>query len=444
MSVLVFFIFFFSVQRFVLSPLNAWICAAPLVAAIYFLIKRRRGLAVTWLSLALLCSVDLGGDVYAETPMFLRYAIYLSMLAVLAMGSIAAVRKQTVLLVLIYFLMVLVGTSSALFREVVPYNFGALRRDFVVCLMLALVLFATRPKESVDLRLIAVAGLGFLIGELTNILFFFSYEADYLSYSSLKVFVFFPAIYTLTTADGRKWAPLLFGGALVVAVFYASRMILLSFLVLSFLAAFARLTRDLSGRRLLNWAIVVTCIIAAWLFGAFQDEVILRYRVTALISEVAKLVSTDDFVGVLEALDRVRFGEHVMFFDRPSIEVLFGSGLGSGLYDAKGVLSFLPIDAQQAFTAEEISSGRFFNLHDFWVDFGLRFGVVAVAYVVFIFIIRQMRCGFLWTGMWFGLLIFNATFSTAGLLLITVLYLYWPEMYRAPPKFLNATRATGA
>jgi hypothetical protein len=115
--------------------------------------------------------------------------------------------------------------------------------------------------------------------------------------------------------------------------------------------------------------------------------------------------------------------------------LLFGSGLGSGLVDSLGVLSYVPIDAQYAFTAEEIAAGVFFNLHDFWIDFGLRFGLVSVGAIFYLVVLRQMRSGRFAVGVWFGLLLLNTTFATSGLLLMAVMYRFWPKCDLAPLAF---------
>jgi hypothetical protein len=439
-NIAVFFVFFVSVQRFEMAPVNAWVCFVPLMAAVYFLLSLHIGKAMTCLALALLCTVDLGGEIYTETPRLLRFAVYLAVLTALVLSSSTSVRRPTLMLASIYVFMLIVGAASSLDGGLIPYNTAALSRDVFVLLLIGFVVLAGRPSEFLDLKLLAVAGLGHLAGELVNIAIFFKYENDYLSYSSLKIFIFFPAIFALMEDKYRKWAPILFGLAILVAVFYASRMILLSFLSLFFVALLIRFVSRIRFRRLTALAIPIICASAIWATGVFQDDLLVQYRVTAVVRDIVELFSSQDSLSVLQALDRVRYGEHVLFFNRPAIEILFGSGLGAGLHDSVGELAYLPIDAQQAFTAAEIASGSFFNLHDFWIDFGLRFGLLAIFYIAVILIYREMRLGFSCTGLWFGLLLINSTFSTAGLLLITVMYIYWPENRRAPAVFLGDNR----
>lgn len=122
-----------------------------------------------------------------------------------------------------------------------------------------------------------------------------------------------------------------------------------------------------------------------------------------------------DFIRVL---DPVRYVEHEMFFQRPWYEMPFGSGLGSGLIDTTGQLSFV-LPNTGAFTDKELLEAKYFRLHDPWIYFGLRLGLAFVVAVYAFFVrasLSRTRETVVLGG--FGLLLFNAaTFSISGLLM---------------------------
>jgi len=120
----------------------------------------------------------------------------------------------------------------------------------------------------------------------------------------------------------------------------------------------------------------------------------------------------------LRVLDPVRYVEHEMFFQRPLLEMPFGSGLGSGLIDTAGQLSFVQPNTG-AFSDEELLAAKYFRLHDPWIYFGLRLGLVfvVIAYAHFIRATLNRKRDIVVLG-GFGLILFNAaTFSISGLLM---------------------------
>ena len=127
-----------------------------------------------------------------------------------------------------------------------------------------------------------------------------------------------------------------------------------------------------------------------------------------------------------EALDLVRFRENQLFFSRPLYEVIFGSGLGSGLADTQGLLGFVGY-FDTAFTVEELNNSVYFNLHDFWTDFGLRFGLITVVFITYLVSIKQILFGQKICGILFGILLFNAFFSTAGMIFTALIIKFYPS-----------------
>ena len=71
---------------------------------------------------------------------------------------------------------------------------------------------------------------------------------------------------------------------------------------------------------------------------------------------------------------------NINFFDR-DFSVILGDGLASGLFDSRGEL-IVSYDAT-AFSESEISSSKYYNLHDTIPDLGLRFGLLFVLILLF-------------------------------------------------------------
>ncbi len=81
---------------------------------------------------------------------------------------------------------------------------------------------------------------------------------------------------------------------------------------------------------------------------------------------------------------------------------------------------------QFAFTAVELSTSKYFNFHDFWIDFGLRFGLITIIYLTYKLTVFNMLKGKLWLGVLFGLLLLNTTFATSGILLTALIVRFFP------------------
>jgi hypothetical protein len=423
-----------AVQRFSLQWINAWVCILPLSLGLLQWARGCRSAAASMLIVSLLCSIDNGAEVYAETPGFIRYLIYLSAIAMLVSSVRPAFSKLSVLILLLLAISVAIGAASGLLSGATPYQAAAFRRDLFVIFLLLLLVCGARPGFLIDFQIVGASSFGYLAGEVANLLFFYRYEGDYLSYDTLKVFIFFPLVLVMLGHLRRSLLFLITPIVLYIAVIYGSRMILLSAFVLGALIPLAAAWRSGSWGVYAGIFVVVAMGAMLGTSGIFQSEFAERYRVLWSIGVVLDGLSNLTFLEIFELLDRARLGEHLLFLDRPVVELLFGSGLGSGVRDIHGVLSYIPIDAQYAFTVEELASGTFFNLHDFWIDFGLRFGLLPIFAIIYILVIRQISKGFYAAGFWFGLLLFNVTFATSGLLLTAMMVRFWPSQFKVKPE----------
>jgi hypothetical protein len=120
-----------------------------------------------------------------------------------------------------------------------------------------------------------------------------------------------------------------------------------------------------------------------------------------------------------------------MFFGRDAVSILFGEGLGSGYHDRVGLFADIPYDSG-AFSDRELNESRFFRLHDAWIFLGLRFGlpIVLVGYAL---VFRDMLASQpeqAWLGCATFLMLNNATFSIAGLVVTGLLAAALVDMRR--------------
>tara|TARA_B100000676_G_scaffold279968_1_gene303741 strand:+ start:562 stop:1077 length:516 start_codon:yes stop_codon:yes gene_type:complete len=136
------------------------------------------------------------------------------------------------------------------------------------------------------------------------------------------------------------------------------------------------------------------------------------------------LISGDNFFGSLKLIDPWRFGELQLLFDRDLFSIFFGEGFGSGIFDSKGYLIFADF-GQTAYSEQELRSGIFYNMHDLWTDYGLRFGILFI--IIFLYdIIKNIIFSTNHLKTFYAMLILIlalcAFFSSAGIILITLFY----------------------
>ena len=263
-----------------------------------------------------------------------------------------------------------------------------------------------------------------------NAFFFYRDFSDYLSYDSLKAFVVFPLIYTLLTRRNVVIQVVLAITTLYIIFLYGTRMITLSFFALITVALVITLIRNGRGKSLLGLLIALIVLTNINHIESLADTDFMQFKSLAFLVQIQQNFEASDISRMLALLDPVRFAEHQLFFERPILQVIFGSGIGSGIYDANGTLGFVTFD-QTAFSEQEINSSTFYNLHDFWIDFGLRFGLLPLAYLTYQIVLREMQNSRPWHGVLFGMLLLNTTFATSGLLLTALLVRFLP---RTPEK----------
>ena len=144
----------------------------------------------------------------------------------------------------------------------------------------------------------------------------------------------------------------------------------------------------------------------------------LVFRAFNIFSLVADSQNLLDYFRVL---DPTRYFELTMFLDRGFFSVLFGSGLGAGIADVHGLLSFV-IDDGGAFSSEELSESKFYRFHDSWIWFGLRFGLFIYFYVFYFFILAAAarKADVALGGALAFVFFINSTFSVGGLFVTAI------------------------
>ena len=137
------------------------------------------------------------------------------------------------------------------------------------------------------------------------------------------------------------------------------------------------------------------------------------------------LLDGDNILLSLQLIDPWRFGELQLLFDRNLFSIIFGEGFGSGIFDTKGYLVFADF-GQTAYSDKELISGIFYNMHDLWTDYGLRFGLLFITVFLYdvikniIFSKNRLKTFY---AMLILILSLCAFFSSAGIILISIFYL---------------------
>ncbi len=319
---------FLAVQRFTIAPLNAYFCLLPFVLFLRSAFKQNSSDSVAYLIIALICSIDNGGEVYTETPSELRYVIYLSALYIMLTQSKIIVNRKSLIIGIILTSGILFGTFACIGNDISAFDFNAFRRDIQILIVLMFFLFRTKLKH-IDLSLIYACCLGYLLGETLNALIFYEPKYGYMSFDSLKVIVFFPFIFSLITQKRLIFQFLLLTATLIVIFMYGSRMLIISAALLFLTSIIVSLIKSNSRTSYTVIAIIIASIMIFDTQSLLNSDFIAPYRALyALIFTLDTITSSQasDLFLLAEQLDPVRFGEHSLFFGRSWIEILLGSG----------------------------------------------------------------------------------------------------------------------
>ena len=315
--------------------------------------------------LSLLTIVDNGGGAYNETPFILRYSIYVVVFVRLLLNIKILTHKYLMFWAWGFLLIIL-----SMFR-VEELDLNTLQNNFIIlfCIFVALT-----SGEDIKLKIsdLVYPLLFYGFGELINIYLNVIKIEDYLNYNTLKYIIAVPALVLLIK---RKYVELIICTpiTLLILIYYGSRMASLIFIV----------SIGLGIVSILKSKANIIVVLIACLFIWYTQGLIDQNGVEDSIWDTFKfgrfvynILTSFNSLELLEKIDPVRLQEHKLFFNRNYIEILFGSGVGVGLRDVNGYLDVVGY-YNTAFSDKELETKVFHRFHDLWIDFSLRFGLIA-------------------------------------------------------------------
>lgn len=397
-------------QRFLLPGFYAYVCVIPLLYT--FLYFREKPVRNTLIVISLFLSVDNGADVYQATPALLRYVIYLVCFYVVIENNRFSISRS-----LLFFAFGILYAIQTV-RSEIPIDSITFTRDIQLFIIIAAIFCRAKSTRFIpfEVKLLTYFLLVFGVAELINFLALFVIDYHgYMNYDSSKSLIVFVSFYYLAKKKPLM-ASIVFVLTVIVLISYGTRMILLTYLVT--IAIFLYVHNARSFFRMLS--IVLVCIPLFMFVYKYQEDM-KSYKAVAYLTSI----SFDDGIeGVMKSVDRVRYEETALFFSRDWYSIAMGSGFGSGLYDEKGNFDFISIH-QTAFTEKELISGYYYNLHDTWIDIGLRYGFLFILVLYFSVIYEITNKGSYRSMMAMNMLVLIscASFSSGGLLLIALMYL---------------------
>lgn len=414
-----FFIFaFFSVQRFLFPEISTIICLLPFILYVVLRFNNKTQLALSSLVISLILVVDNGSNLYQETSTYIRYVIYICVIFELFNQNTYKIIVNNLKLLIILIIILVFSTIIASFESNFVTNIDITIRTILVLIILTAFIYQNKNKN-LEKSYLFDCGLGYIFGELINALVFFD-PNEYLSYNSTKVFVILPLLIVIFSKYNFFVKLLIIFITIYIVNKYGSRMITLSSILLIFSTIIYINIKKQNFIRLII-AFSIAGLIQIILVN-FQDFITVNKSFKYLI----EILNSNSIAEIFSSLDVTRYAEHQLFFDRPILNILLGNGLYSGLVDNNQYLAFVT-KSMTAFTDIEIDLQEYYKLHDFWTYYGLIFGVIPITIFLYkTIVLNIIRDNFIFS-IFFGLLLFNACFSTAGVLLAAAFY----KFYRA-------------
>lgn len=351
---------FLAAQRFALPELSVHLCVVPLLSAFYYH-NRSHSIRLTFVIWALFLSVDTSLADYPITAQPLRYLIYIY--AFILILSRASYSYQYLIAMTCVFLFYMAITFAG-DGETIRHQFV---RDIIVFALASLLLMSKNKKANdIDFKSLYFYFLAFISSELINIFVLYGeWYGDYMSYDSTKHFVVFATLYALSQRSPLESLAVI-AMTMIVLIAYVSRMTILAY-------AAALLIYGLMFSRRGTLAVLVSVVVTGVGLYLYTPQHILEsYKATNMINLI---LNSENIFDAFRALDRVRYDEHLLFFDRDLFSIMFGNGFGASVFD-KGFLFYYVTEDQTAFSLAELESNYFVNFHDMWIDVGVRFGLV--------------------------------------------------------------------
>ena len=394
--------------------ISAIFCLITLLFSLFSTLINRNSDAISLIIISLYLIVNYE---IVNTPSFIRYLIYSSAIWIMVVNNRPFFIKKNLLLFLTLFFTVLLATFVSSFQSYIEYKTQPLIRDLFVLFLL--LIFCLLPKiNRINFKFLFILLSGVLFGEILYVLT--NEYSVYFNYSSVKALILFIP-YFLFLKERKFLAIFSLVLCLIAISNYGTRMILLSFIFFSILGLVIFLFRNGTTKS-------ITAGIASIILSIFGIQFLLSYEYLQGLKAIAFLAEFYDpqntsIYEIFKILDPVRYAEHQVFFSRSLLEILFGNGLGAGIVDTNGYLGFVNY-FQSAFSQEEINSNIYFNLHDYWIDYGLRFGLISVLLILFYTAISPMLLGNTYTGIFNGVMLVCITYSGSGMLILALLLKY--------------------
>lgn len=362
---------FLAAQRYTMPELSVYMCLVPLLSALYYH-NRSHSIRLTFTIWALFLSLDANLPGYPITAAPLRYLIYIYAFFLMASRASYSSRSLIVAAGVFFFYMALTLANDG------HIDGEQFERDLVILSLSALVLLS-RDKEDyfIDLNFIYIAIILYLISELINIFILNElWYGGYLSYNTTKFFVVFATFYALTHRSPLEVVTVIVL-TVIVLIAYVTRAIILMYIASLLFYGFF-----ISRRKLMAAVIVVFLAVTLIFLPVIMPQNVLGYfKSTNMINII---LSSDNIFSLYKALDRVRYDEHILFFNQDLFSIIFGNGFGAAILDYNSIFYYIE-DNNSAFSDEELSSRYFVGFHDMWIDVGVRFGLLPL--IVFLYVI---------------------------------------------------------
>lgn len=412
---LIFGLGLFAALRFSTGGLFAYSCVLTYLIAIIFIFKNDLDKSVNVLLLSLFCVSDYGNPYYNETIPIVKYIIILTILTIFLAEAQIKITLKT--LFIIFILLTNLSLTTLLQYEHVTFDMDIFKRDLQI-LFLIILGICTKTKYIKNYQLLFIGILGYFIGEILNYFFFHHDINEYMNYSSLKAIVFLPLIVYF----GQQGKFLLKSIFLILSFLimseYGTRLIIVTWLIwfMIWMCTKLFLFPTKSAIKRIIFILFLFLSFGAAIGASLPEET--SSKTLNVILLVFSLFNEGSLI--LSALDPVRYAEHLLFFNRPIYQIIFGSGLGSGIIDSNDILYFVAPHTG-AFSISELKNNIFFNFHDIWLDFTLRFGLLPIIYLFFYLTVIKIRRNKLITSFLLTTIAICSTYSTAGLVVLFII-----------------------
>ena len=352
-----FILAFFTNQRFTLEPINTYVCLIPLL--MFFIWNKKHDFQFIFLSLFTIA--DKGAGAFLDTPSIIKYVIYSISLTYVFKNL--KWEKYTLLIfqsLIVYYLNITIFNVGLIKLQYFSYDMITL----IVLLLMFLVLVNKVNVDHIciDEKLLLYSSIGLMSSDVINMLFLYEYGSSYyLSFSPIRIFIYFPSLYFLVRGDKYK-SGILFLIAFYLSIGYQTRMNFIVGTLCYFWLYFRMHPKS------------TTIILASLLlFFSVNLSVFSGYRIFDLLF---LLNNYSNIVSLLESLDPVRFNEYRLYFSSELFNILFGHGLGIGIHDKSSILPLSILDSS-AFSKEEISTSIYYKLHDALLYISKSYGLIA-------------------------------------------------------------------